>query len=134
MLNHVKKIYLPYTVIDVGWWYQIAMPKVPSGRADYALMSEFGIVGDGSKPLALTDLRDIGRYVAKIIVDPRTLNKSVFAYSELLTQQQVYDVVERVSGEKLDRTKSVCLCSRTSPRTLTACSGPPSFPQTCDID
>lgn len=51
----------------------------------------------------MTDLADVGRYVAKIVADPRTLNKMVFAYSELLTQKQVWDTVEKVSGEKVER-------------------------------
>jgi hypothetical protein len=40
--------------------------------------------------------------VARIIADPRTLNKAVFAYSEVLTQRQVWEAVERVGGEKLE--------------------------------
>ena len=47
----------------------------------------------------MTDLRDIGRWVARIIADPRTLNRLVFAYSEVITQHQVYETVERLSGE-----------------------------------
>lgn len=61
------------------------------------------IVGDGNTPLALTDLRDIGRYVAKIIVDDRTLNKMVFAYNTVLTQNQIYDLLEEISEEKIQR-------------------------------
>lgn len=103
VLDHIKKIYLPYTVIDVGWWYQLTSPKVPSGRLDYALIAPSeGLFGGGTLPSALTDSRDIGRYVAKIIADPRTLNKMVFAYNEVLTQRQVYETVERLSGEKLE--------------------------------
>lgn len=61
------------------------------------------IAGDGSVPSALTDLRDVGRYVARIIADPRTLNQMVFAYNELLTQPQVYDLLEKVSDETIQR-------------------------------
>ncbi|KAM5371222.1 hypothetical protein ACJZ2D_008142 [Fusarium nematophilum] len=104
VINHIKKIYLPYTVIDVGWWYQITLPRLPSGRIDYALMpSDRSIAGDGNTPSALTDIRDIGLYTARIIADPETLNRSVFAYSELYTQNQVYDLIERLSGEKIER-------------------------------
>ncbi|KAL1868418.1 hypothetical protein VTK73DRAFT_3712 [Phialemonium thermophilum] len=104
VLNHVKKVYLPYTVIDVGWWYQITLPSLPSGRIDYATeMSVKDIAGDGSVPTALTDLRDIGKYVARIIVDPRTLNRMVFAYNEVHTFNDVYKMLEDVSGEKLKR-------------------------------
>lgn len=54
-------------------------------------------------PTALADLRDVGRFVARVIADPRTLNKRVHVYSELYTQNKVYEVVEGLSGEKLPR-------------------------------
>lgn len=104
VLDHIRKSYIPYTAIDVGWWYQISPPRLPSGRIDAGLLwpAEF-LLGDGAAPSAMTDLADVGRYVAKIVADPRTLNKMVFAYSELLSQKQVWDTVEKVSGEKLER-------------------------------
>ncbi|KAI3546335.1 isoflavone reductase [Colletotrichum filicis] len=75
-LLHAKKIRLPYTVIDVGWWYQLSIPRLPSGRIDSAtpLPVNF-IAGDGSTLSALTDVRDVGRFTARIIADPRTINK-----------------------------------------------------------
>ncbi|KAJ0166210.1 putative pinoresinol-lariciresinol reductase 3 [Colletotrichum tanaceti] len=104
VLNHIKKIYLPYTLIDVGWWYQITPPRVPSGRADYGLLAPTThLFGDGSALSSLTHTDDIGQWVAKIIADPRTLNKAVFVYSETWTQQQIFDKVEELSGEKLER-------------------------------
>ncbi|KAM0327216.1 hypothetical protein ACHAQA_006350 [Verticillium albo-atrum] len=104
VLNHVKKIHLPYTVIDVGWWYQLTPPRVPSGRFDYGLLAPMDrLLGDGTVPSAQTHLQDIGLYVARIVADPRTLNKMVFAYNELLNQHQIFDKVEKVTGEKLER-------------------------------
>jgi nucleoside-diphosphate-sugar epimerase len=100
----MKKIHVPYTIIDVGWWYQLSPPRLPSGRIDNALVVPVDrLVGDGSVPSALTHLRDVGRYVARIIADPRTLNKMVFCYNEIYTQQQIWDTLERLSGEKLER-------------------------------
>lgn len=103
-MNHVKNVRLPYTAIDVGWWYQITLPRLASGRIDYAttLVTD-GIGGDGNMLSAITDVRDIGAYVARIIADPRTLNHMVFAYNELITQNQVYDLLEKMSGEKVER-------------------------------
>jgi hypothetical protein len=49
---------------------------------------------------ALTDLRDVGKYVARVIKDERTLNSIVFVYNELWTSNQVYDLVEIMSGER----------------------------------
>ena len=61
------------------------------------------ILGGGNVPSAITDLRDIGRYIAKIIADQRTLNRMVFAYNTVMTQNQIYDLLEDISEEKLDR-------------------------------
>jgi hypothetical protein len=102
--NHIKQLWLPYTIVDIGWWYQIAFPRLPSGKADYVAMGVADeIIGGGNVPSAITDLRDIGRYIAKIIADARTLNRMVFAYNTVMTQNQIYDVLEEISGEKLDR-------------------------------
>ncbi|KAI3542032.1 isoflavone reductase [Colletotrichum filicis] len=104
VLNHIQTIYLPYTVIDVGWWYQISLPRLASGRID-AVASPFDnwIAGDGSVLSGMTDLRDVGKYVARIIADPRTLNHRVFAFTELMSQNEVYDLIEKISGEKVER-------------------------------
>lgn len=61
------------------------------------------IVGDGTTPTAITDLRDVGRYMARIILDDRTLNKMVFAYNSVVTQNQIYDLLEEISDEKVTR-------------------------------
>lgn len=41
--------------------------------------------------------------MAAIIADPRTLNRKVLAYSDLRTAHELYDTVERISGEKVER-------------------------------
>ena len=90
---------------DVGWWYQGSVPRLPSGKIDYVARSNSPVIaGDGNTPSAITDKRDIGKYVARIIQDERTLNKYVLAYSEIWTTNQIYDLMERLSGEKLPRT------------------------------
>ncbi|ODM22798.1 hypothetical protein SI65_00387 [Aspergillus cristatus] len=105
-LHYFQKIRLPYTYIDTRWWYQLTLPRLPSGRIDHLLSpthKDLPIGFDGSVPTALADLRDVGRFVARVIADPRTLNKRVHVYSELYTQNKVYEVVEGLSGEKLPR-------------------------------
>lgn len=79
--------------------HQIALPSIPSGRLKL-LAPANTIFGDENVPSALTDLRDIGLYTAKIISDPRTLNRRVFAFTEMRTQNQLFDLVERLSAEK----------------------------------
>lgn len=97
-------MWVPYTIVDVGWWYQLAYPRLPSGRVDYAMTSgNDEIIGDGNMPTALTDLRDIGRYMAMIISDPRTLNKKILAYNLVSTQNEIYKLMEELSEEKIDR-------------------------------
>ncbi|KAF5247417.1 hypothetical protein FAUST_835 [Fusarium austroamericanum] len=106
IISHVKKIYLPYTIIDVGLWYQVSLPALPSGKIDYALKFPTTIMAeDGSHASAITDLRDVGKYVAKIITDERTLNKYVFAYNEVWTQEQIHSHLEKVTGEEIPRNK-----------------------------
>lgn len=83
ILNHIKILYFPFTAIDFGWWYQLSLPSLPSGRIRAkAGLSTTHIIGDGNTPWALTDNRDITKYVAKVITDPRTLNKMVFGYTQ----------------------------------------------------
>ncbi|KAF2719739.1 isoflavone reductase family protein [Polychaeton citri CBS 116435] len=102
--NHVKRLHLPYTIIDVGWWYQFSFPKLPSGKIDYVVgLPGQRIPGDGNVPSALTDLRDIGRYVAQVIRDERTLNAMVFVHNEMWTSDQIHDLLEQLSGETIPR-------------------------------
>lgn len=99
-------MYLPYTVIDYAWWSELIIPAASSGRTKHALSrhSELQeIPGDGNVPAAFASLQDVGLFVAKIIADPRTLNTKVFAYTDVLTANQVYDIMEDMSGEKVIR-------------------------------
>ena len=112
VLNHIKKIRLGYTVIDVGFWYQVLLPRLASGRIDYALSwTKLAVVGEGNVPSGMTDLRDIGKIVAKVIADPRTLNRMVFGYNKIWTQTEMHDLLEKLSGEKTVR-EYVSHCSR----------------------
>ncbi|KGO57818.1 Glutathione S-transferase, N-terminal [Penicillium expansum] len=103
--NDIKLLGIPYTIIDVGYWYQISFPIVPSGRVDYAsAFPNNTIHGDGTVPNILTDLRDIGRFVACIICDDRTLNKYVYTYGDVLSENEIYRIAEDLSGEKIEST------------------------------
>lgn len=62
------------------------------------------LIHEGNTSSALTDVRDIGRYIARIIVDPRTINKYILAYSELWTPNDVYALLEQLSNETIPRT------------------------------
>ncbi|KAL1638115.1 hypothetical protein SLS58_008952 [Diplodia intermedia] len=108
--NHVKRLHLPYTIIDVGFWHQISFPSaLPSRRFDYALiMPQSTIHGDGEQPNIIGDLRDLGRWTARIVDDERTLNKYVFTCSDVLSENQIFSIVEEVTGEKPERKQISC--------------------------
>jgi hypothetical protein len=102
--THIKSISLPYTIVDVGWWYQFAYPKLPSGKVDYSLsFPAEEIYGTGEPLSALTDLKDVGRYVARIVFDDRTVNKYVLCYNEMHSQLDSWALMERLSGETIPR-------------------------------
>ncbi|KAK0653680.1 putative pinoresinol-lariciresinol reductase 3 [Lasiodiplodia hormozganensis] len=103
--NHIKRLHLPFTVIDVGTWHQVSFPGVlPSGRFAYAALVPMNLVhGDGERSTVIGDLRDIGRWTARILDDERTLNKYVLAWSDSLSDNEIFSIVEEVTGEKLQR-------------------------------
>lgn len=107
MYNHIKRLHLPFTVIDVGTWHQVSFPGVlPSGRFAYAALVPMNLVhGDGERRTVIGDLRDIGRWTARILDDERTLNKYVLAWSDSLSDNEIFSIVEEVTGEKLERQK-----------------------------
>lgn len=120
IVNHIKLQRLPYTVIDVAWWYQNLPYRVPSGRTDYIVvppMDDARLWGDGSNPIAFADIHSIGPHAARILADPQTINKHVHVYDQVLTSHQVVEALEELSGEKVERTfvssdeyASYCCC------------------------
>ncbi|KAF2730569.1 isoflavone reductase family protein, partial [Polyplosphaeria fusca] len=100
--NRIYYHHLPYTIIDVGYWHQLSLPRLSSGRIDSTLLVPRNVIyGSGNTPTMLTDKRDIGRYTALIIRDPRTLNQKVFTHSDNISQNDIIHIVEQKSGEKL---------------------------------
>jgi hypothetical protein len=94
--------HLPYTIIDTGTWFQISFPRLPSGKVDYAYMGDGNtLVADGNARTLMIDKRDIGRLTAMVIKDDRTLNKRVFFNADSSSQNEIYALVEKKSGEKI---------------------------------
>lgn len=60
-------------------------------------------MGTGNVPSALTDVRDIGRYFARLVRDERTVDKYVLVYNELWTQNQIWDAMSRATGEEVPK-------------------------------
>jgi hypothetical protein len=72
---------LRYPFTDVGYWYPFSFPHLPSGKIDDFTFPKMysKMRGDGTALNLITDLRDVGDFVARIVGDGRTLNKYVFA-------------------------------------------------------
>ena len=99
ILEYIKTLGLGWTWIDVGWWLQLALPY-PAGFVGHPIIPQFDkVIGSGDVPFAVSDLDDIGRIVAQIIQDERTLNKSVFAAAEEVTQQDIWKIAQELSPE-----------------------------------
>jgi hypothetical protein len=62
------------------------------------------IYAGGTAENILTDKRDVGQLVARIVNDERTLNQKVVTVGDVLTQNQIWDIVERASEEKVPKT------------------------------
>lgn len=106
VLAAIHRARLPYTIIDIGCWFSVFVPRVPSGRSDHAHWDviDHRIVDDGVQKFALIDESDIGKYVARIITDPRTINKHIFVYNEVLNMNEIWNTMSVVSGEEPPRT------------------------------
>ncbi|KAF5240026.1 hypothetical protein FAUST_4610 [Fusarium austroamericanum] len=95
LLDRCKRLYLPCTVIDVGLWMQVVLPAPYSPPPPVADT----FIGDGDTTTAVIDKEDIGLYVARIITDPRTLNRSIFAYGDMTTQSNILAEMEAATGK-----------------------------------
>jgi hypothetical protein len=103
--DHIFRARMGFTIIDVGYWYQSTFPRVPSGRFDYAaFMPINSLYAGGTARNMITDKMDVGKTTVLCIKDDRTLNKRVYAYGEVLSQNDITAIVEKKSGEKLEMT------------------------------
>ncbi|THU86523.1 NAD-P-binding protein [Dendrothele bispora CBS 962.96] len=89
--DYVKASEIGYTFIDVGFWYQLHLMYTNKEKAYVPWLYEASryVYNGGTVKTAYTDLGDIGRFTARIVADPRTLNQYVFAWGEEITQQDI---------------------------------------------
>ncbi|KAL5498554.1 hypothetical protein ACEPAH_1908 [Sanghuangporus vaninii] len=101
--DYVKEIGIGFTFIDVGWWMEVVAPfaDLPFPQPIVRRVSTSHI-GSGDVKCALIDKRDIGKFVARIIADDRTLNQYVFCWTEEFTLNEIIALAERVSGRKVN--------------------------------
>jgi len=84
-------------------WAHFFLPRDTEESEDTFLPSKsHKIIGSADPKNAIVDVADIGKFVAEIINDDRTLNRCVFCYGEELTQKELWEVArkakEAVSG------------------------------------
>ncbi|PGH27621.1 hypothetical protein AJ80_00634 [Polytolypa hystricis UAMH7299] len=104
--DHIFRARLGFTIIDIGYWYESSFPRVPSGKFDSAIFIPMNeVYAGGTVKNMLMHRKDVGRFAARVIKDPRTLNKRVYAYGDLLSQNEINAIVEEKTGEKLELTQ-----------------------------
>ncbi|KAL1714971.1 hypothetical protein EV715DRAFT_208547 [Schizophyllum commune] len=105
--NYIRELGLGYTVIEVGIWLQVLLPYPPSyaGRSGIVRMSHT-FHAPGEVPTAGTDINNIGAWVALILADARTLNRTVFVWEAQATQRELYRLAaaKGVDADALDKT------------------------------
>ncbi|EIM88909.1 NAD-P-binding protein [Stereum hirsutum FP-91666 SS1] len=100
----VKASGIGYTFIDVGFWYQLHLIYTDVEKAYVPWLYEASryVYNDGLVKTAYTDLTDIGRFVARIVADPRTLNHHVFAWGEEITQQDLVNLARKYGDPNVE--------------------------------
>ncbi|KAI0364822.1 hypothetical protein BV20DRAFT_973964 [Pilatotrama ljubarskyi] len=99
----VKELGLPHTFVDVSWWMQLGLPLSARSKAPAAFQEwTYELHGICRQKMLLTDYRDIGAYVARIVTDPRTLIHAVIIWKDEVTEEKIHAIAERLSREGND--------------------------------
>ena len=80
---------------------EVLLPPIGSAKAEFTDHSKIRY-GTGNVKTAVIDRADIGKFVAWIIADERTLKRYVFCWTEEVTQDEIFALAKRVSGQRLD--------------------------------
>ncbi|TFK79100.1 NAD-P-binding protein [Polyporus arcularius HHB13444] len=98
--EYLKELGVGHTIIDVGWWMQIFLPLPLRSTVAQAFKElTWAIHGTGESRNLVTNLNHIGTFVARIIADPRTLNKSVIVWEDEVVEKDAHEIGARVSGD-----------------------------------
>jgi len=105
--EYLQKSGVGYTFVDVGWWMQGLLPpysRESSLFPDYPQMAEWvrNKYGSYETRTAVTDLADVGKFVARIVDDQRTLGQYVFCWGDEVTQAEVVKIVEELCPIKIE--------------------------------
>ncbi|KAF9068986.1 NAD(P)-binding protein [Rhodocollybia butyracea] len=93
---------VPYTFIQVGWWTNYMFPYPHAVKASPTETTGKEFLGTGKVKVAHIALQSISEFVKRIIIDPRTLNKTVQTYDGELTLEEGWELGTRVSGENFE--------------------------------
>ncbi|GBE81331.1 hypothetical protein SCP_0310580 [Sparassis crispa] len=96
--EYIQSLGLGYTFIDIGWWMQITLPCSSPSKSPVLSMSR-ELYNGGMKKMLVTNLDNVGEYVARIITDERTLNHSVLIWEDQVTGWDAKEIGAKVSGE-----------------------------------
>ncbi|KAH8832081.1 hypothetical protein DL96DRAFT_1779863 [Flagelloscypha sp. PMI_526] len=90
---------IPYTFIEIALWINniFPLPHAMSGHPIPECGKEFK--GTGKVNIPWVDYNNVGELVALIVSDPRTLNKTVYAYDGETTLDETWTLGTRLTGE-----------------------------------
>ncbi|KAE9396232.1 NAD(P)-binding protein [Gymnopus androsaceus JB14] len=93
---------IPHTFIQVGWWTNFIFPYPHGVKSSPMEHSGKEFIGTGNVKVAHTAYQSLGEFVKRIVVDPRTLNKTVQVYDGEMTLEEGWALGTKVSGENFD--------------------------------
>ncbi|OQE23614.1 hypothetical protein PENSTE_c008G01359 [Penicillium steckii] len=97
-----KAVLQPAKLAGIKRFVPCAFDTVTPPRVVIITRDETKIYGDGTAPNNLTNVPDIGKFVARIIQDDRTLNQYVYTYGDVLSQKEAIQIGEEIIGEKVE--------------------------------
>ncbi|KAJ8090648.1 hypothetical protein PM082_018205 [Marasmius tenuissimus] len=95
---------IPHTFILVGIWADAVFPLPQDADSDN-FVSDFlqkQFHGPGNVKTSWTALERVGEFVARIISDPRTLNRTVQTWDGEATLSEIYAAASKVTGNSFD--------------------------------
>jgi len=87
--------------------FQLTLPILDRAKSPYedlfpAMRWSRQIYGSGDVKNAVTDRGDIGKFVARILDDPRTQDRYVFCWEEEVTQNEAHALARAVSKKEFE--------------------------------
>ncbi|KAH8825364.1 NAD(P)-binding protein [Flagelloscypha sp. PMI_526] len=90
---------IPHTFIQVGWWANNMFPLPHDITRSFLPDAGKQFAGSGTVPVSWIDYSSVGKLIALIIADPRTLNQVVHAYDGEATLNETWALGTKITGE-----------------------------------